>query len=131
VSWIGADNLFHFRIWLPRGFQSDTESKRSVGGNADPIPTSCPGSVFAQQAVLFEFRTSDGDLSGTGHGIADCLYFSAITQLTIGYGDIAPLHGLRAIAVVQGVLGFFFTVILVARLISELPQISGDLERLP
>ena len=72
-----------------------------------------------------------GDLSGAGHGIGDCVYFSAITQLTIGYGDIVPAHGLRAVSVVQGVLGFFFAVILVARLISELPKISGDLERRP
>ncbi len=69
------------------------------------------------------------DLTGPSHGIADCVYFSAITELTIGYGDIVPLHGLRLIAVGQGVLGFFFAVILVARLVSELPKISGDLER--
>lgn len=58
----------------------------------------------------------------------DCLYFSGITQLTIGYGDILPQHGLRALAITQGTLGFLFGVILVARLISELPKVSGDLE---
>ena len=45
----------------------------------------------------------------------DALYFTFITGLTIGYGDIAPvtLAG-RVIAILTGVLGIFITGLIVA-----------------
>lgn len=49
-------------------------------------------------------------------------YFSAVTQLTIGYGDITPLGWAKAVAVGQGVLGWVVTVIVIARFVSSLPQ---------
>jgi hypothetical protein len=35
------------------------------------------------------------------------VYFSFITYATVGYGDIAAVHGWRIIAIVEGLLGVF------------------------
>lgn len=54
----------------------------------------------------------------------DVIYFSAITQLSVGYGDIVPLGAVRLIAVLQAILGLFFTVVLLGRFAGLLPRIS-------
>jgi len=52
-------------------------------------------------------------------------YFSAVTQLTIGYGDLTPLGWGKAVAVAQGTLGWVLTVIVIARFVGSLPRIQG------
>jgi hypothetical protein len=67
------------------------------------------------------------------------LYFSAVTQLTIGYGDLYPVGPARAIAVVQAFVGVILIVLLVARFISVMKPIrsvsltegAGDAARKP
>jgi hypothetical protein len=54
----------------------------------------------------------------------DALYFSGITQLTIGYGDIQPLGPWKLLTVMQGGLGFLFAVVVVARVVTILPPMS-------
>ncbi len=51
----------------------------------------------------------------------DALYFSAITQLTIGYGDFSPLGSMRFVVVAQGFSGFLLALFAVSRLIAFLP----------
>jgi Ion channel len=54
----------------------------------------------------------------------DALYFSVMTQLTIGYGDMAPTGVLRAVAVAQSVAGLTFVALILARIIGSLPPIE-------
>ncbi|TWU12272.1 Ion channel [Symmachiella macrocystis] len=54
----------------------------------------------------------------------DALYFSVITQLTIGYGDLKPVGWGRLVASIQGIVGFIFVILVLARFISSLPQIT-------
>jgi hypothetical protein len=59
----------------------------------------------------------------------DAYYFSAITQLTIGYGDLVPNGMLRIIAPIQGFVGFLFAIFVFARFITMLPgakAVQGD-----
>lgn len=56
-------------------------------------------------------------------------YFSLITQLTIGYGDIFPVGGMRAVAMAQGAVGFILGLFAISRMVSFLPKtpsVLGD-----
>ncbi len=53
----------------------------------------------------------------------DALYFSVLTQLTVSFGDITPIGGLRVIAPIQALVGLLFLVLIFARVISALPPI--------
>lgn len=53
------------------------------------------------------------------HFFSDMLYFSFVTLLTIGYGDIVPIKEWgETAAVVEGIIGQFYIAILVARIVS-------------
>jgi voltage-gated potassium channel Kch len=52
----------------------------------------------------------------------DAIYFSAITQLTIGYGDFLPLGPVRLMAALQGFLGFLLALFALSRIIAFLPR---------
>lgn len=59
--------------------------------------------------------------------ILDNLYFSLITQTTIGYGDILPvsIYG-RFTASIQAIIGMFYTSIFIAILLYKLIKISPN-----
>lgn len=76
-------------------------------------------------AVIYAFDIRN--LSGAV-GRRDSLYFSVITQLTVGYGDLKPQGPLRLVAACQALLGFVLAVVLIARLISLLPPLKGFVE---
>ncbi len=59
---------------------------------------------------------------------SDFFYFSVISQTSIGYGDIAPLFWAKVVAVIQGVIGLFFAVVILARIVSLLPK-ANDTDR--
>lgn len=84
------------------------------------------GLLFNQAYVLLEF-INPGSFNFTVHGginnIVDLyymlFYFSFMTQLTVGYGDIVPLHPFTlSLCVLQGIMGQFYLVVFIARLVS-------------
>ena len=48
------------------------------------------------------------------HDLADALYFSIVTITTVGYGDFLPIGVGRAVAAMQGLVGYFILGILVS-----------------
>jgi len=52
----------------------------------------------------------------------DALYFSSVTQVTLGFGEIFPEGAMKLISILQLLLGFFFTALIIGRFISLLPQ---------
>lgn len=58
--------------------------------------------------------------------IFDGYYFSGITQLTIGYGDMTPSGPVKYLALVQGFIGFIFTILILARFIALLPELKEE-----
>lgn len=58
-------------------------------------------------------------------GTLDTLYFSAITQLTIGYGEMTPAKLGKLLAPVQAVVGTMLLVVGVARLLAGVKAPAG------
>jgi len=52
----------------------------------------------------------------------DYIYFSAINQMTIGYGDICPTRWLRLVAISQGLAGLLLLIVLIGRFIGILKR---------
>ena len=59
--------------------------------------------------------------------IHDALYFTFVTGLTIGYGDLVPTHPLtRMLAALIGVMGIMMTALLAAVAVRALPGIPVE-----
>jgi len=66
-------------------------------------------------------------LHGAGQP-ATAFYFSAVTQLTIGYGDVYPTGWLRALAAAQGFTAVLFLVVVAGRFVASMPPFSGIID---
>lgn len=83
--------------------------------------------IFLFAAAYLGTTYIPGDKHGL-HGMAgetliqqalDCIYFSAITSTTVGYGDLTPLGIAKFLAAIQGFLGFFGVGLLTAKIVSH------------
>ena len=70
------------------------------------------------------YSTFPGSLHGST-GPLDDLYYSVVTQLTIGYGDIRPVGWARFLSVAQGLVSVAFTILILGRIVSVLPKIGS------
>ena len=62
-------------------------------------------------------------------GLGDALYFTFVTGLTIGYGDLTPKHGFaRILALVIGFSGIVMTGIVAAVSVQALSHADRDQE---
>ena len=62
-----------------------------------------------------------------GWPVGDAVYFTFITGLTIGYGDIVPRQGLtRALAIGVGVSGLFLTGLIAGIAVYAMRTALGD-----
>jgi voltage-gated potassium channel len=74
------------------------------------------------------FRIPDATPEAPGVVRSDLLYFSLITIVTVGYGDIVPVTPLaRMVAAFEGVVGQFYVAAVVAMLVAR--YISQAIER--
>lgn len=64
-------------------------------------------------------------------GWLDAIYFSVVTQLTIGFGDIRPVGVARFVASVQGLVSVAFTILILGRIVSVLPRIETVMKHSP
>ncbi len=67
----------------------------------------------------FHLIVRDSTFVTFSRNLSQFMYFSFVTLLTIGYGDITPLLDVSQTAVVlEGIIGQFYIAILVARIVS-------------
>lgn len=65
-----------------------------------------------------------------GQGLVTAIYFSFVTALSIGYGDVVPLGWFRIIAVVEGAAGLLIFGCVVSRLVSRRQeQLTDEIHR--
>ena len=63
-------------------------------------------------------------LHGAGQA-ATAFYFSVITQVTIGYGDVNPTGWLRIVAAFQALISLIFVILVFGRFVAALPQVQA------
>jgi len=90
---------------------------------------------YLELMILFGllYATLSDRLVGISHW-SESFYFSVITQLTIGYGDIRPIGVARFLTAIQGTIGLFFSLLIMGRFVSFIPTIRtviGDELRKP
>ena len=61
----------------------------------------------------------------------DAIYFSVVTQLTIGYGEIRPMGTARFVSAMQGLVAVAFTILILGRIVSVLPKIESVMKHPP
>lgn len=67
----------------------------------------------------FHFATSLPTMMTDSHYLSEMMYFSFVTLLTIGYGDITVIHDVaQTLAILEGIIGQFYIAILVSRLVA-------------
>jgi hypothetical protein len=76
------------------------------------------------------YASFPGSLTGSS-GWIDDIYFSVVTQLTIGFGDIRPVGIARLIASAQGLISVIFTILMLGRIVSVLPKIDTVMKHAP
>ncbi len=76
------------------------------------------------------YTTLDSSLVGST-GWMDDIYFSVVTQLTIGYGDIRPIGWARFVSVAQGLISVAFTILILGRIVAVLPKIDSVMKPMP
>jgi hypothetical protein len=75
--------------------------------------------------IIYSFNLIN--LHGVRRPIA-AFYFSIVTQLTIGFGDIYAIGWLRPVVAMQGLVGILFVILVFGRFVASLPHISGIFE---
>jgi len=136
-----ADNLVGFSHLPPQIgialcvlFLAYTTARLFMGVVASPTVTAdvIAGALASYMLVGLTWAFAYGLLEtvrpGSIHGLAEggaaldfpsLLYFSYVTLLTIGYGDITPLSATaRMMTVVEGLLGMAFTTVVLAVLVA-------------
>ena len=82
-------------------------------------------------SVLIAMQLALGLLTSfvEGWSVGDAVYFTFITGLTIGYGDLVPTHTLtRALAIGIGYFGLFVTGVIAAMAVYAMRSALADRE---
>jgi hypothetical protein len=82
------------------------------------------GLIYALNYQCLVDQSLGGDRSAPA-GPITAFYFSIVTQLTIGYGDVYAKGWLRTIAALQGLVGALFVIVVLGRAVSA-PQKATD-----
>ena len=81
------------------------------------------------RSVILAIQVALGLLIGfvEGWSVGDAVYFTFITSLTIGYGDIVPRQALgRALAVGIGICGLFLTGVIAGIAVYAMRRALGE-----
>jgi len=67
----------------------------------------------------FSFSSLNPELLSHSHLLSEMMYFSFVTLLCIGYGDVIAIRDVgQTLAILEGIIGQFYIAILVSRLVA-------------
>ena len=113
---LAAFTVLLIKRFLPRGIDA---AHRVAGAVAVYLLLAIMWARLYQLVELLSpgaFRVPQGE----SLTISNLTYFSFVTLATLGYGDISPVNVVaRNLAVLEGIIGQLYLVILISRLVSE------------
>jgi hypothetical protein len=68
---------------------------------------------------MASLREAGAPLATDWHGLATAIYFSFVTATSVGFGDVVPVGGVRAVAVFEGAAGLLIFGCVVSKLVSQ------------
>ena len=74
---------------------------------------------FAGVSMGSGLQTGNTEVKPDLNGLATAIYFSFVTALSIGYGDVIPLGALRILAVIEGIAGLLIFGCVISKLVSR------------
>jgi Ion channel len=112
---------------------------RAVAGSAAVTPEVVAGALASYVMIGLTWAIAFGVIETRWPGsirfagdnpearLSDLLYFSYVSLLTIGYGDITPVSSAaRTLVVLEGLLGMAFTTVLLAVLVAKVLRRRED-----
>lgn len=105
--------------------------RKQTGLRTASVTRNLVNSFIGYIEILFIFAVLYGlNLSNLIGAVSayDGIYFSVISQLTIGYGDIHPTQMVKGLAMAQGVIGFFYGLMILGKIVSLMPVMYGRTE---
>lgn len=74
--------------------------------------------------IMYSFNSAAFSLNGVANSFS-FIYFSFVTLMTLGYGDIVPVSmAARSLAILEGLVGQLYMVILISSLVSEFSALA-------
>jgi len=73
----------------------------------------------ASAGMGWGLQTANATIKPDLEGLATAIYFSFVTALSIGYGDVIPLGPLRILAVTEGIAGLLIFGCVISKLVSR------------
>ena len=102
IDWVGRrtiSQLLQVWVWMIAGFGVLYWADGAVTGNA-----------------LMAGGVPEG---GGWRGLVDSIYFSFVTALSIGYGDVVPMGEMRVLAILEGAAGLLIFGCVISKLVSR------------
>lgn len=76
-------------------------------------------------------RVGAAPVEPTGEGLLTAIYFSFVTALSIGYGDVIPVGLMRGLAILEGAGGLLiFGVVISKRVSRRQEELTGEIHRI-
>jgi potassium channel LctB len=83
--------------------------------------------IFMGHGILSAGEPIGSDLSG----LLTSIYFSFVTALSIGYGDVVPVGAFRALAVAEGAAGLLIFGVVISKLVSRhQEELTAEIHRI-
>jgi len=103
-----------------------------IDGRWENFMFSLIGVLGVITSFAFVYHATGLNISGNWSSVTfrDAWYFSAVTWTTLGYGDFSPVGDVRIFAVIEALLGYLFTAIIIGVFVTRLSRTLNEMTRM-